>query len=69
MKIGFNLLLWTTNVQSEHWPILEDIKRVGYDGVEIPVFGGAPLNTPSLAAVSRRSASNRRASASFQASR
>ena len=52
------MLLWTTNVQSEHWPILEDIKRVGYDGVEIPVFGGAPLNTPSLAAVSRRSASN-----------
>src|SRR5271165_3003388 len=40
MKIGFNLLLWTTNVQSEHWSILEDIKRTGYDGVEIPIFEG-----------------------------
>lgn len=40
MKIGFNLLLWTTNVQSAHWSILEDIKRTGYDGVEIPIFEG-----------------------------
>jgi len=40
VKIGFNMLLWTSHVQSEHWPILEDIKRTGYDGVEIPVFEG-----------------------------
>jgi len=48
MKIGFNLPLWTTNVQSEHWPILEDIKRVGYDSVEIPVFEGAPAQYAEL---------------------
>ncbi len=42
MKIGFNLLLWTAHVQREHWPILEDIKRCGYDGVEIPIFEGSP---------------------------
>ncbi len=48
MKFGFNLLLWTTNVQSEHWPILEDIKRVGYNGVEIPVFEGAPARYAEL---------------------
>jgi len=48
MKIGFSLLLWTANVQSEHWPIPEDIKRVGYDGVEIPVFEGAPAQYAEL---------------------
>ena len=42
MKIGFNLLLWTAHVQREHWGILEDLKRCGYDGVEIPMFEGSP---------------------------
>ncbi|MEM8630625.1 MAG: sugar phosphate isomerase/epimerase [Pseudomonadota bacterium] len=42
MKIGFCMLLWTTSVGEEHKPLLEDIKATGYDGVEIPVFGGAP---------------------------
>jgi D-psicose/D-tagatose/L-ribulose 3-epimerase len=48
MKVGFNLLLWTADVQSEHLPILEDIKRTGYDGVEIPVFEGAPSHYAEL---------------------
>ena len=42
MKIGFCMLLWTTNVTAEHRPILEDLKATGYDGVEIPVFEGTP---------------------------
>jgi D-psicose/D-tagatose/L-ribulose 3-epimerase len=42
VKIGFNLLLWTAHVEPEHWPILEDLKRTGYEGVEIPIFAGAP---------------------------
>jgi D-psicose/D-tagatose/L-ribulose 3-epimerase len=42
MKTGFNLLLWTTHVTAEHTPILKGLKRAGYDGVEIPVFEGAP---------------------------
>ena len=42
MKIGFNLLLWTGHVTERHLPLLRDIKRTGYDGVEIPVFEGAP---------------------------
>lgn len=42
MKIGFNMFLWTTNVTSEHIPILKDIKATGYDGVEIPIFEGKP---------------------------
>jgi len=40
VKIGFNLLLWTTHVTDEHFHLLEKIKAVGYDGVEIPIFEG-----------------------------
>lgn len=40
MKIGMNLLLWTTHVTSEHFPILASIKQAGFDGVEIPTFEG-----------------------------
>ncbi len=42
MKIGFNMLLWTTHVTPEHKGLLQKIKRAGYDGVEIPVFEGEP---------------------------
>lgn len=38
MKYGFNLLLWTANVDESTFPILEQIKSWGYDGVELPVF-------------------------------
>ncbi len=40
MKLGFNLLLWTTHVTEQHWPIIEKLKATGYDGVEIPMFEG-----------------------------
>jgi D-psicose/D-tagatose/L-ribulose 3-epimerase len=40
MKIGMNLLLWTDHVTEEHYPQLERIKTTGFDGVEIPIFGG-----------------------------
>lgn len=40
MKVGFNMLLWTTHVTEEHLPLLETLKKVGYDGVEIPIFEG-----------------------------
>jgi D-psicose/D-tagatose/L-ribulose 3-epimerase len=42
MLLGFNMLLWTTHVTSEHFPILSQIKRAGYDGVELPIFEGEP---------------------------
>src|SRR5210317_1768280 len=42
MKIGFCMLLWTTSVGEEHTALLEDIKATGYDGIEVPVFGGTP---------------------------
>jgi len=40
MKTGFDMLLWTTHVTEEDFPMLEKIKQVGYDGVEIPIFAG-----------------------------
>ena len=40
MKIGFNMLLWTTNLVEDQFDLLKKIKDVGYDGVEIPIFGG-----------------------------
>ena len=42
MLLGFNMLLWTTHVTQEHFPILAQIKRAGYDGVELPIFEGEP---------------------------
>lgn len=40
MKVGFNLLLWTPFVEEEHFGILGKLKSTGYDGVEVPLFGG-----------------------------
>lgn len=42
MKFGLNMLLWTDSVTEAHWPLLEEIKRLGYDGVELPIFGLDP---------------------------
>ncbi|MFM8273064.1 MAG: sugar phosphate isomerase/epimerase family protein [Gemmata sp.] len=44
MKLGMNLLLWTGGVTSEHFPLLAKLKAAGFDGVELPVFGGAPAD-------------------------
>jgi D-psicose/D-tagatose/L-ribulose 3-epimerase len=49
MKIGFNLLLWTIHLEDRHMPILEDLKRTGYDGVEVPVFQGDAVHYAMLA--------------------
>ncbi len=38
MKYGMNLLLWTTDADESHYPVLEQIKSIGYDGVEVPIF-------------------------------
>src|SRR5438132_142598 len=40
MKTGMNLLLWATHITADHFPILAKLKKVGYDGVEIPIFEG-----------------------------
>src|SRR5262249_36645605 len=38
MKYGMNLLLWTDQLQESHLPVLERLKAMGYDGVELPMF-------------------------------
>jgi D-psicose/D-tagatose/L-ribulose 3-epimerase len=38
MKYGMNLLLWTSGVDEDTYPLLDQIKGWGYDGVELPVF-------------------------------
>ena len=38
MKYGMNMLLWTSDVTEEHYGVLETLKKIGYDGVELPVF-------------------------------
>ncbi len=40
MRTGMNLLLWTTHVTQEHFPILAKLKKAGFDGVELPIFEG-----------------------------
>jgi D-psicose/D-tagatose/L-ribulose 3-epimerase len=38
MRYGMNLFLWTDVITEQTRPLLEDIKKIGFDAVEIPVF-------------------------------
>jgi D-psicose/D-tagatose/L-ribulose 3-epimerase len=38
MKFGMNMLLWTDHISDEHRPIMERLKKMGYDGIEFPIF-------------------------------
>lgn len=38
MKFGMNLLLWTGELNDDLMPVLESLKQLGYDGVEVPIF-------------------------------
>lgn len=40
MKIGMNMLLWTNHVTEEHYPIVDQLKAVGYDGIELYMGDG-----------------------------
>jgi D-psicose/D-tagatose/L-ribulose 3-epimerase len=40
MKVGMNLLLWTSHVTAEHFPVFDKLKGAGFDGVEVPLFEG-----------------------------
>jgi D-psicose/D-tagatose/L-ribulose 3-epimerase len=48
MKTGMNLLLWTDHVTPALDPVLDQIKAIGFDAVEIPIF-----NTSDHAAYER----------------
>jgi len=41
-RIGMNLLLWGTEIDPSLFPVLEQIKAAGYDGVEVPIFDTNP---------------------------
>jgi D-psicose/D-tagatose/L-ribulose 3-epimerase len=38
MKFGMNLLLWTGHLDESILPVLDQLKNMGYDGVEVPMF-------------------------------
>ncbi|SIO26864.1 D-psicose/D-tagatose/L-ribulose 3-epimerase [Singulisphaera sp. GP187] len=37
MKIGLNLYVWTTELTRDFYHVLPEVKRLGYDGIEVPV--------------------------------
>jgi sugar phosphate isomerase/epimerase len=39
-KIGFNILPWTAGVSTNTFPILDRLKSIGYDGIEVLI--GSP---------------------------
>ena len=38
MRFGMNLLMWTDTLNDEMLPLLDELKEIGYDAVEIPCF-------------------------------
>ncbi len=38
MKYGINLLLWTSELHDALLPLLEVLRDIGYDGVEVPIL-------------------------------
>jgi D-psicose/D-tagatose/L-ribulose 3-epimerase len=42
MRLGMNLLLWTTRVTEEHFPLFAKLRQIGFDGVELPLAVDQP---------------------------
>jgi D-psicose/D-tagatose/L-ribulose 3-epimerase len=38
MRFGMNLLLWTDTLNDQMLPLLDELKEIGFDAVEIPCF-------------------------------
>ncbi len=51
MQYGMNMLLWTTDVTEEHFGIFEQLKEIGYDGVELPIFD---MNVERFTAIGKK---------------
>ncbi len=49
MRVGMNMLLWTSHVTEAHTPVFAALKQAGFDGIEIPVFEGSPDHYAKLA--------------------
>src|ERR1700751_4346670 len=53
MKLGMNMLLWGTDITGpEYGPTFEMLADAGYEGIEVPIFGGA--DPPALEALRER---------------
>ena len=51
MRTGINLLLWTDEpTREELLPLYGRLARMGYDGLELPIFGGEPERFRALGA-------------------
>ncbi len=50
MKYGLNLLLWTSDVNDSLFPLIDQIKGWGYDGIELPIFDMNLANFQSVGA-------------------
>jgi D-psicose/D-tagatose/L-ribulose 3-epimerase len=48
LRTGINLLLYTQQVSSEHFPLMERLRRMGYVGVELPLSEGNAEHYRSL---------------------
>ncbi|MFI5282524.1 MAG: sugar phosphate isomerase/epimerase family protein [Candidatus Dormibacterales bacterium] len=51
VKYGINLYLWADDMHDSLMPVLESLKKIGYDGVEVPIFD---LDTSKWAMWARR---------------
>ena len=51
MKYGMNMLLCTSDVTDEHYGLLENLMKWGFDGVELPVFD---LDTAKFSKLGRK---------------
>lgn len=49
-----NLLLWTTHVTENLSPVMTELKKTGFDGVEIPLFEGDAAHYKTIAAELRK---------------
>jgi len=47
MRFGMNLLLWSAGFPREALPLLEKVKGIGFDGVELPVFDLDAVDVPA----------------------
>ncbi|MCM8529778.1 MAG: sugar phosphate isomerase/epimerase [Lentisphaeraceae bacterium] len=54
MKYGMNMLLWGTHITEELFPIFDDLKAAGFDGVEIPLFEGEKEHYQNMAKVLKK---------------
>ncbi|HEX3727342.1 MAG TPA: sugar phosphate isomerase/epimerase [Pirellulales bacterium] len=42
MKFGMNMLLWSGELSDALLPVFEQLKKIGFDGVELPIFDADP---------------------------